>query len=141
MENNKSGKILVIDDEKRNLRLAEDILENEGYEVLLADCGEEGLRLAKKEQPDVILLDIMMPGMDGLEVCRRLKASGSGMERIKVIIVSAKAHTDDKVEGHEAGADDYATKPYDEVVLLARVKTQIRTKRAEDEVHQVQLIT
>jgi C4-dicarboxylate-specific signal transduction histidine kinase len=132
VENHKKGKILVIDDNQKNLDLAEDILSDEGYNFFLAENGETGLKLAQEHQPDVVLLDIMMPGIDGFEVCRRLKTPGSGLEAIKVIMLTAKDSTDDVAKGLNCGAEDYVPKPYKAVELLARVNTQLRIKLAED---------
>jgi class 3 adenylate cyclase len=100
--------------------------------VLTASDGIEGLRRAQEEQPDLILLDIMMPGIDGLEVCRRLRAGGGPF--IPVILVTAKAGKEDVVEGLEAGADDYVTKPIDPVELMARVRAALRVKAMQDEI-------
>lgn len=132
MENHKNGKILVIDDNQKNLDLAEHILTDEGYNFFLAENGEKGLKLAQEHQPDVILLDIMMPGIDGFEVCKRLKTPGSGLEAIKVIMLTAKDSANDVSEGLNCGAEDYVPKPYKTAELLARINTQLRIKLAED---------
>ncbi len=137
MEKNKNGKILVIDDNQKNLDLAEDILSDEGYNVFLAENGEVGLQLAQEQQPDVILLDIMMPGIDGFEVCRRLKTPGSGLEAIKVIMLTAKDSADDVVKGLSCGAEDYVPKPYKSVELLARVKTQLELRNTQKNIQKL----
>ena len=115
--------ILVVDDEKNIVDILRFNLEREGYAVLCAYDGKEGLRLAQEETPDLILLDVMLPGMDGFEVCRNLREAGSN---IPIIMITAKEGETDKVLGLELGADDYITKPFSVRELLARVKANIR---------------
>ena len=118
-------KLLIVDEEIDALTALKVALEAEGYNVIVALDGFEGIEKAKTENPDVILLDIMMPGMDGFEVCRRLKSDPSS-ENIPVIMLTAKGETDDKVEGLELGADDYVTKPFNLKELKARIRTVLR---------------
>ena len=125
------GTVLVVDDNEQIRELAEDILEDAGFHVVLATNGEEGLEMAKDHKPDVILLDRMMPGMSGDELCKILKADNE-LKRSKIVILSARASTQDKVAGLSFGADDYLTKPYQPEELVARVKVHCNTKTAED---------
>ena len=117
--------ILVIDDEKDLIKLIDLHLSKEGYLVIGAKNGLEGLDIALKHKPDLILLDIMMPKLDGLEVCKRLK-SATETSRIPVVMLTAKAQETDKVIGLELGADDYITKPFSPRELVARVKAVLR---------------
>jgi DNA-binding response OmpR family regulator len=117
--------ILVIDDEKDLIKLIDLHLSKEGYLVIGAKNGIEGLDIALKHKPDLILLDIMMPKLDGLEVCKRLK-SAIETSRIPVVMLTAKAQETDKVIGLELGADDYITKPFSPRELVARVKAILR---------------
>ncbi|MDK2912278.1 MAG: two-component system, OmpR family, alkaline phosphatase synthesis response regulator PhoP [Methanolobus sp.] len=118
-------KILIVDEEIDASTALKVALEAEGYNVIEALDGYEGIRKAKSETPDVILLDIMMPGMDGFEVCRRLKADPAS-SHIPVIMLTAKGEIDDKVEGLELGADDYVTKPFNLKELKARIRMVLR---------------
>jgi putative two-component system response regulator len=122
------GKILAVDDTPASLKLLSDLLKVEGYEVLSAISGELALNAATRSQPDLILLDIRMPIMDGYEVCRRLKALPA-TQHIPVIFVSAASETDEKVFGFKVGAVDYVTKPYQRDELLARVRTHLELNR------------
>ena len=97
-------------------------LHRQGYEVIPATTGQQALEKSNRNHPDLIVLDVMMPGMDGIEVCRRIKNTPS-LKQIPVIMFTAKAMVDDKVAGFEAGADDYLTKPVHPNELVARVKT------------------
>ncbi|HEY5582496.1 MAG TPA: HD domain-containing phosphohydrolase [Rhodoferax sp.] len=122
------GKILVVDDTSASLRLLTDILKEEGYEVRSAISGELALRAATSNPPDLVLLDIRMPGMDGYEVCQRLKAE-PGTRDVPVIFVSAVSETDEKVRGFALGAVDFVTKPYQRDELMARVRTHLELHR------------
>lgn len=122
------GTILAVDDTPASLRLLADILMAEGYEVRPAISGELALRAAAANPPELILLDIRMPGMDGFEVCRRLKAEPATRD-VPVIFVSAVAETGEKVQGFELGAVDFVTKPYQREELLARVRTHLELTR------------
>lgn len=112
-------RILVVDDEPDLLKTAVDLLESEGYEVLSAHDGQEGLEKARREKPDLILLDVLMPKLNGYQVCRALKG-GPETQSIPVIMLTSKAQEIDKFWGKETGADDYVTKPYEIEDLLAR---------------------
>lgn len=114
-------KILIIDDDMDTLRLVGMMLQKQGYEIVVASNGPQGLIQAENENPDLILLDVMMPAMDGYEVARRLRANPD-TANIPILMFTAKAQLDDKVTGFEAGADDYLTKPTHPSELLAHVK-------------------
>jgi two-component system response regulator VicR len=116
-------KILVVDDERSIVDILDFNLKKAGYSVIRAYDGREGLDLARSENPDLILLDVMLPHMDGFEVCKTLRAEGS---TIPIIMITAREEETDKVFGLELGADDYVTKPFSVRELLARVKTNIR---------------
>ena len=125
-------RVLIVDDEPLNLELLRQELEDLGHEVHEARTGEEALRRANEHPPDVILLDIMMPGMDGFEVCRRLKAT-DGTRDVPVIFMTALSDIADKVAAFQAGGVDYVTKPFQVEEVLARVGTHAelrRTRRA-----------
>ncbi len=129
--------ILVVDDEVRNVRLMEAILAPRGYTVATAYNGEEALQHVQWQRPDLILLDVMMPGMNGFEVCKRLKDNADTC-LIPVVIMTALGQTEDRIQGIEAGADDFLTKPVNRDELLARIRTSLRLKRAID--HKVSLL-
>ena len=116
-------KVLVVDDERSIVDILRFNLEKEGYETLCAYDGRDGLRLAREGNPDLMLLDVMLPYMDGFEVCRALRDEGSN---IPIIMITAREEETDKVFGLELGADDYITKPFSMRELLARVKTNMR---------------
>jgi DNA-binding response OmpR family regulator len=122
------GKILVVDDTPASLRLLTDILKAVGYEVRSAISGELALRAATSNPPELVLLDIRMPEMDGYEVCRRLKAQPA-TSNVPVIFVSSISETDEKVQGFGLGAVDFVTKPYHRDELLARVRTHLELNR------------
>lgn len=122
------GTILAVDDTAASLRLLTEILKAEGYDVRPAINGELALRSAAIQPPELILLDIRMPGMDGFEVCRRMKEDASTRD-VPVIFLSAMSDTDDKVKGFGLGAVDYVTKPYQREELLARVRTHLELSR------------
>ncbi len=121
------GKVLVVDDYAANVKLLERNLQSAGYDTVPAYDGEEALRKVASEQPDLILLDIMMPKMDGFEVCHRLRAD-EATAVIPVIMVTALKETEDRIRGLEAGADDFLSKPFDRGELLARVKSLLQVK-------------
>ena len=127
-----SARILVVDDILPNVKLLEAKLKNEYYEVFTATNGEEALKKADAERPDLILLDIMMPGMDGYEVCRRLK-DNADLAHIPVVMVTALTDPEDKVRGLEVGADDFLSKPINDTALMARVRSLVRLKMSMDE--------
>jgi DNA-binding response OmpR family regulator len=124
------GTILVIDDEADLIELVRYNAEREGFDVIAATDGREGLAIARKHRPDLIVLDVMMPGMDGLEVCRELRRDAD-TERTPVIMLTARAAESDRVVGLELGADDYLTKPFSPRELVARVKAILRRTRNE----------
>ena len=130
-----SARILVVDDIEANVRLLEAKLAAEYFEVLTAHDGPTALALAASEQPDVVLLDVMMPGMDGFSVCRRLKDDAE-TRHIPVVLVTALDGRSDRVSGLEAGADEFLTKPIDDVMLFARVRSLIRLKAVIDELRE-----
>jgi len=124
-------KVLVIDDEEDILELVKYNLAKEGYRVTGVLSGEQALTKAKEEMPDVVLLDLMLPGLDGLEVCRRLK-NNPATAQIPIVMLTAKGEDADIVTGLELGADDYVTKPFSPRVLLARIRAVLRRKRLEE---------
>jgi two-component system cell cycle response regulator len=130
-----SARILVVDDIEANVRLLEAKLAAEYYDVLTASDGPSALAIASSEQPDIVLLDVMMPGMDGFEVCRRLKEDPA-TRHIPVVLVTALDGRSDRIEGLEAGADEFLTKPIDDVLLFARVRSLTRLKLVIDELRQ-----
>jgi two-component system alkaline phosphatase synthesis response regulator PhoP len=118
-------KILVVDDEEDILELVRYNLSREGYKVLCASSGEEGLKIARAEKPDLIVLDLMLPGFDGLDVTRRLKGDDD-TRKIPIVMLTAKEEESDIVTGLELGAEDYITKPFSPRVLVARVRAVLR---------------
>ena len=127
-----TARVLVVDDILANVKLLEARLAAEYFEVLTASSGQEALDICARERVDVVLLDVMMPGMDGFEVCRRIK-SAPKTSHVPVIMVTALDQPSDKVQGLEAGADDFLTKPVDDIALITRVKNLARLKMLNDE--------
>jgi two-component system cell cycle response regulator len=128
-----SARILVVDDLEANRRLLEALLTADYYDVLMATRGEEGVQLAKREKPDLILMDVMMPGgIDGYEACRRLKSMPE-TRHIPVVILTTLDDRDNRVRGLQAGAEEFLTKPIDDVQLMARVKSLLTLKVVTDE--------
>lgn len=127
-----TARVLVVDDVEPNVRLLEAKLQHEYYTVLTANSGETAIAMAHSENPDVILLDVMMPGLDGFETCRRLK-DDPATRHIPVVMVTALDQREDRVQGLAVGADDFLSKPIDDVTLLARVKSLARFKAVADE--------
>ncbi|HMO50601.1 MAG TPA: response regulator transcription factor [Kiritimatiellia bacterium] len=123
-------KILVVEDEEDILELIKYNLTKEGYQVSVAMTGETAMEAAKRNQPDVILLDLMLPGMDGLEVCKLLKHDADTMN-IPIVMLTAKGEESDIVTGLELGADDYMTKPFSPKVVIARIRNLLRRKNRE----------
>lgn len=121
------AKILVVDDSRLVAHVAKNMLVKQGHEVAVAVNGEAGLEAVASTKPDLILLDLIMPGMDGYEVCKKIK-SATATADIPIIMLTSKAETADKVQGLEAGASDYVTKPFEEGELAARVNTHLRLK-------------
>ena len=124
-----AGTILIVDDEKAIVDILKFNLQKEGFNTLSAYDGQEGLRLAREASPDLILLDVMLPHIDGFEVCRTLRAEG---DNVPIILITAREEETDKVFGLELGADDYITKPFSLRELVARVKTNMRRARSAE---------
>lgn len=122
-------KILIIDDLKENVFMLQHRLEKENYVILSANTGDKGIEIAKQEEPDLILLDIMMPGKNGIEVCKELLEM-KATKNIPIIMVTAKVGADDIKIGLEAGAFDYIKKPFNQIELLARVRTALKYSEA-----------
>jgi two-component system, cell cycle response regulator len=127
-----SARVLVVDDISANLKLLEVRLSAEYFEVMTASSGPEALDICERSQCDIVLLDVMMPGMDGFEVARRLKGNPA-THHIPIIMVTALDQSSDRVKGLEAGADDFLTKPVNDVALIARVRSLVRLKMVTDE--------
>ena len=130
-------KILVVDDEPKNRKLLEALLTPRGYRVLMAENGQEALESVQTQQPDLILLDVMMPIMDGFEVCQILKDNAE-TRLIPVVIMTALGQTEDRIKGIEAGADDFLTKPVNRDELMARIQTSLRLKQTVE--HKISLL-
>jgi two-component system cell cycle response regulator len=127
-----TARVLVVDDVAANVKLLEARLSAEYFDVVTTMSGKEALAICERAECDVVLLDVMMPDMDGLEVCRRLK-SNPATHHIPVVMVTALDQPSDKVRGLEAGADDFLTKPISELALIARVRSLARLKMVTDE--------
>ncbi len=121
-------KILAVDDERNITTILKAYLEREGYEVITAHTGQEALQLAQNEAPDLIILDLMLPGLSGEEVMKQLRRDGSG---VPVIMLTAKTNLEDKLYGLSIGADDYIVKPFSSQEVVARVKTILRRSEPE----------
>lgn len=124
-----SAKILVVEDELKLAQFIELELKYEGYEVTVVNDGLSGLSAARESHPDLIILDWMLPGISGLELCRRLRQTG---DRVPVVLLTAKDEISDRVAGLDAGADDYVVKPFSVEELLARVRAHLRRTHEED---------
>ena len=120
-----SKRILVVEDQEDNRRIMRDLLVASGYEPVEATTGEEGLALAEREKPDLILMDIQLPGLDGYEVTRRIKANPS-LKHIPIIAVTSYALSGDDQKAYAAGCDGYVTKPYSPRVLLAKIREYLK---------------
>jgi two-component system sensor histidine kinase/response regulator len=125
--------ILVVDDVSRNLKVLAQILREEGYKISIANSGSRALDMVNARLPDLILLDVMMPEMDGFEVCRQLKAAEPSKD-IPVIFLTALAEVENLVKGFECGAVDYVAKPFNRAELLVRVNTHLQLKQAQKEI-------
>jgi len=128
-----TAQILVVDDVPANIKLLEAKLTSEYYDVITAKDGFEAIVKAKEHKPDIILLDVMMPGMDGFEACKKIKEDAE-ISHIPVVMVTALSEKSDRLKGLEAGADDFLTKPINDLALFARVKSLVRIKQLLDEV-------
>ena len=126
------AKVLLVEDDSIQAEATKEILEKVGYEVLLADDGINAIKIVKSERPDIILLDLILPGLDGYEVCRWLKLDES-TKGIPIIMLTVKKDLSDKISGLQIGADDYLPKPYNELELNARIYASLRTKTLQDE--------
>ncbi len=126
-------KILIVDDVQKNVQVLGTLLKNENYSLVIAQNGKEAIERAVKIQPDIILLDINMPGMDGIEVCTVLKENEE-IKEVPVIFLTAQNTTISKVKGFSVGAADYIEKPYDPAELLARVATHLEIKFSREQI-------
>lgn len=124
-------KILIVDDEEHIQELIKFNLENNGYKVICAGDGIEALKLARKELPQLVLLDVMLPGMDGYDVCKEMRRDNS-ISNIPIIMITAKGEELDKILGLELGADDYITKPFSVRELVARTKAVLRRTKSQE---------
>ena len=129
MSDSPNPRILIVEDEEKLAKFVQLELGYEGYDVTVANDGLSGLMAARDNEPDLVLLDWMMPGLTGVEVCRRLRATGAMMP---VILLTAKDGIEDRVAGLDAGADDYVVKPFSIEELLARVRAHLRRNQPED---------
>src|SRR5687767_7342581 len=133
--NDEGGRILVVDDNQDNIEIIATRLRYRGYEIIEASDGAQALALVQETAPDLILLDVMLPDIDGYEIARRIKGNAA-IPFIPIILVTARDSTQDKVAGLEAGADDYLTKPINFPELEARVRSMLRIKRLQDELEE-----
>jgi len=133
------GRVLVVDDEEHIVELIKFNLENHGYEVITAYDGEEAITKAKKEMPNLIILDLMLPLIDGIDVCKKIKKD-SETNNIPIIMLTAKSDETDKVIGLEIGADDYMTKPFGIRELMARVKAVLRRSGDSNKTEDIKII-
>jgi phosphate regulon transcriptional regulator PhoB len=129
-------KILIVEDEKDIVKVLEYNLQKEGFKTFSVADGEDALVSAKRERPDLIILDLMLPGMDGLEVCKSLKKE-SKTASVPVIMLTAKSQESDKIVGLELGADDYVVKPFSPRELIARIKAVLRRVKEKDKLPEV----
>jgi len=128
--------ILIVEDEKDIIKMLEYNLKKEGFKTLSARNGEDALDLAVRQHPDLVILDLMLPGMDGLEVCKNLKGD-TKTASIPIIMLTAKSQESDKIVGLELGADDYMTKPFSPRELIARIKAVLRRVKGKDKLPEV----
>lgn len=128
-------KILIVDDEPKIVEICQDYLKASGFDVISAGDGLKGLAAARREKPDLVVLDLMLPGMDGLDVCRALRRESD----VPIIMLTARVEETDKLVGIELGADDYITKPFSPREVVARVRAVLRRTQATQEVGQEQL--
>lgn len=133
MERERKPMVLVVDDDRRITSLLQRALLYEGYDVVIANDGKTGLSQAAERPPDLVVLDLMLPGVDGMEVCRRLRAAGE----VPILMLTAKDSVADRVAGLETGADDYLVKPFALEELLARVKALLRRRQRNESAGEV----
>jgi signal transduction histidine kinase len=138
MSNPPKGTILIVDDEPANLTVVADHLANAGFSVKVARTGERGLELARQFPPDLILLDVLLPGIDGFEACRRLKADGR-TRAVPVIFMTIVTTVEEKIKGFDVGGVDYITKPFQRAEVLARVTTHLTLHRLQQELRELNL--
>jgi len=124
-------KVLIVDDEMANLELAEALITQEGYQALIATDGERALQIVQESRPDIIMMDIVMPKMNGIEATRKIKTNPSSYA-IPVVVVTALNSTEDKIKAIQAGADDFISKPFDRHELSARLRSLLRLKAIHD---------
>lgn len=129
-------KILIVEDEKDIAKMLEYNLQKEGFKTCVAGDGEDALDAVKAEHPDIVLLDLMLPGIDGLEVCKTLKGDAQ-TSPVPIIMLTAKSQESDKIVGLELGADDYVTKPFSPRELMARIKAVLRRVKEKDKLPEV----
>jgi DNA-binding response OmpR family regulator len=134
-----AGKILVVDDESQNVEVIRRLMSRLGYEVLTAADGESALHSVMRDRPDLVLLDVNMAGIDGFEVCRRLKADPA-TRLIPVVLITTLTESEDRIRGIEAGADDFLSKPPVIAELEARVRSLTRLKRYTDELDSAEAV-
>src|SRR5512141_547271 len=127
-----TARVLVVDDVPANVKLLEARLSAEYFDVTTAQSGPEALAICERAECDIVLLDVMMPDMDGFEVCRRLKQNPS-THHIPIVMVTALDQASDRLKGLQAGADDFLTKPVSDIALIARVRSLVRLKMMTDE--------
>jgi DNA-binding response OmpR family regulator len=132
MVDNKSSLILIVDDNISNLQVLGALLSQKGYEIAVATDAEKALEFLEKDYPDLILLDVMMPGTDGYELCQKIKTIDELIE-IPVLFLTALTDPDDIIKGFDSGGVDYISKPFNNAELLARIRTHIGLKKAKDE--------
>lgn len=128
----KEALILIVDDNNKNIQVLGNLLKEDAYQVAVAMNGLQAIQFVKEKQPDLILLDVMMPELDGYETCRQIKSDPKN-RLIPIIFLTAKNETDDLIEGFDAGGIDYVTKPFNHLELKARVKTHVELKRMIEE--------
>ena len=124
----KHDKILLVEDEKTMLKIVADMLRREGYDVVTASDGKTGIKIFKSEHPDLVIADVMMPGMNGYDVCTALRERG---QRVPIVFLSAKGDIVDKSIGFKAGGDDYLVKPFDNSELLLRIEAHLRRHKGD----------
>ena len=131
----KKPRILCVDDEPQNLKLLEALLSTRGYEVLKAANGQEALERINEQSIDIVLLDVMMPEMDGYEVCRKIK-DDERQRHVPVVMITSLSSKEDRIKGIEAGAEDFISKPFDQAEVLARIKMLLKIKVLNDRLNQ-----